>query len=74
MFATKLDLFSIGTIIVPTHIEPVPTTNYIPNIVTIELVLKQLVKLVGILDVKLTITPNIVKQHLHEIFFYLEVG
>jgi hypothetical protein len=74
MFATKLDLFSIGTIIVPTHIEHVPTTNYIPNIVTIELVLKQLVKLVGILDVKLTITPNIVKQHLHEIFFYLEVG
>ncbi len=74
MFATKLDLFSIGTIIVPTHIEPVPTTNYIPNTITIKSVLKQLVKLVGILDVKLTIPPNIVKEHLHEIFFHLEVG
>ncbi len=69
MFATKLNMFSIGTMVVPTHIKPIPTTNYIPNIVTIKPVLRQLVKLVSALDVKLTIPPKIVKQHLPKYFF-----
>jgi hypothetical protein len=34
MFAIELDLFSMGTIVVPTHIKLVLTTNYIPNTVT----------------------------------------
>jgi hypothetical protein len=44
MFATKLDLFSIGTTIVPTHIEHVLQPIYIPNIVIDERVPKRPVK------------------------------
>jgi hypothetical protein len=73
MFAIELDLFSIGTMIIPTHIEHVPKPIYIPYIVIIEPIPKQLVKLVGVLVVKLAIPPNIVQQHLHETFFHLEV-
>jgi hypothetical protein len=40
MFAIKLDLFSIGTIAVPTHTEHVPKLVYIPNIGIIKLVQK----------------------------------
>jgi hypothetical protein len=46
----------------------------IPNIVTIYLVLKQPIKPIDVLAIKLTIPPNIVKQHLHETFFHPEVG
>jgi hypothetical protein len=53
MFAMELDMFSIGTITIPTHIEPIPTTYFIPNIVIAKLVLKH-VKYVGVLAVKLT--------------------
>jgi hypothetical protein len=44
MFATKLDMFSIGTITIPIHNEPIPIIDCVLNIVTIKLVLKQLVK------------------------------
>jgi len=40
MFAIKLDLFSIRTIAVPTHTEPIPKLIYIPYIGIIELVQK----------------------------------
>jgi hypothetical protein len=36
MFAIKLDLFSIGTIVVPTHTKHVPKLVYIPYIGIIE--------------------------------------
>jgi hypothetical protein len=55
MFATKLDLFSIGTITIPIHIEPIPTTFCIPNIVITKPVLKQLVKSVGVLAMKVLV-------------------
>jgi hypothetical protein len=74
MFAIELYLFLIGTIAVPTHTEPIPTTNYIPNTIIAELIIKQPIKSVGVLTMKLTIPPNIVKQHLLETFFHLEVG
>jgi hypothetical protein len=67
-------MFSIGIMVVPIHTKPIPTTNYIPNIVTIKPVLKQPVKLVSALDVKLIIPPKIVKQHLPKTFFHPEVG
>jgi hypothetical protein len=68
MFATKLNLFSIGTIVVPTHIEPIPKPIYIPNVIKAKLVLKQPITLVYVLVVKLTIPHDIVKQHLLETF------
>jgi hypothetical protein len=68
MFATKLNLFSIGTIVVPTHIEPIPKPIYIPNVIEAKLVLKQPITLVYVLVVKLAIPHDIVKQHLLETF------
>jgi hypothetical protein len=68
MFATKLYLFSVGPITIPTNTKLVPKHAYIPNIVIIELVPKQYVKPIGVLVVKLIIPPNIVKQHLLETF------
>jgi hypothetical protein len=73
MFAMKLYMFSIGTITIPTHIEPIPKPVNIPDIGITKLVQK-LVKTLGVLVIKLTIPPNIVKQHLPETFFHLEVG
>jgi len=61
MFATKLDMFSIGTMTIPIHNEPIPIIDCVPNIVTIKLVLKQLVQSIDLLVVKLVIPPNIVK-------------
>jgi hypothetical protein len=55
MLNIKLDFFSIGTITVPIHIELVPTTDYIPNTVITKPILKQPVKSVGVLTMKLTI-------------------
>jgi hypothetical protein len=46
----------------------------IPNIVIAKLVLKQPIKPIDVLVVKLIIPPNIVKQHLPKNFFHLEVG
>jgi hypothetical protein len=74
MFATKLDMFSIGTITIPIHNEPIPIIDCVLNIVTIKLVLKQLVKSIDLLVVKLAIPPNIVKYHLLETFFHAKVG
>jgi hypothetical protein len=74
MFATRLDLFSIGTIKIPTHIEPVSKPIHIPNLSILGLVLKQHVKLVCVLAINLTIPLNIIKQHLPKILFHLEVG
>jgi CBS domain containing-hemolysin-like protein len=48
MFAIKLNLFSIGTIIVPIHIELVPKPICIPNIVMAEPILKQVAKPISV--------------------------
>jgi hypothetical protein len=64
MFATKLDLFSIITIIIPTHIKLVFKLVDILDFSIAELVPKQHVELICILTVDLTIPPDIVKQHL----------
>jgi hypothetical protein len=74
MFVTELNMFPIGTIVVPTHIKHVPKLVCILDIVMVELVLKQHVKLIDVLAMKLTIQPNTIKQHLFETFFHLEVG
>jgi hypothetical protein len=73
MFAIELDLFSIGTMTIPTHIKHVAKPIYIPYIVIIELIPKQFVKSIGVLVVKLVMPPNIVQQHLPKTFFCLEV-
>jgi hypothetical protein len=44
MFATKLDLFSIGTIAVPIHTKPLPTLICILDIGIAKQVQKQLLK------------------------------
>jgi hypothetical protein len=74
MFATELNMFSIGTIAVHTHTKPIPKLVYIPDIVIAEPVQNQHVKPVDVLVVKLVIPHDIVKQHLFETFFHLEVG
>jgi hypothetical protein len=74
MFTIELNLFSIGTIVVSTHIEHVPYPVYIPDIGITESVKKEPVKMVGVLVVKLVIPLDIVKQHLLESFFHLKVG
>jgi hypothetical protein len=68
IFAIELDRFAVGTIIIPTHTKHVPTLVCYPNIFKIKLVLKQLVKLIYVLVVKLTIPPNTIKQHLPKTF------
>jgi hypothetical protein len=74
MFAIKLDLFSIGTIVVPTHVEPVSKIIYIQDLNIAKLVPKQPIQLICVLVVTLAIPPNIIKQHLLETFFHLEIG
>ncbi len=64
MFATKLDLFSIGTIIVPTHTKPIFKIDCISNLKITKHVQTQFVKLVCVLVVNLIIPLDIVKQHL----------
>jgi hypothetical protein len=60
MFAIKLDLFSIGTIIIPTHIELVFKLAYIPNLSISKLVPKQPIEPICVLIINLAIPPNIV--------------
>jgi hypothetical protein len=72
MFTIKLDLFSIGNITIPTQIDFVPSQVCIPNTIMAKLVLKQLVKLVGVLAMELVIPLDIVKQHLPKTFFHPE--
>jgi hypothetical protein len=74
MFATKLDLFLIGTIEVPTHIELVSKPIHIPYLNITKLVPKQHVELICVLTINLVIPLDIVKQHPPKIFFHLEVG
>jgi hypothetical protein len=74
MFATKLDMFSIRTIIIPIHIELVSKLVDIPDLSIAKSVPKQHVELVCVLIVNLTIPLNIVKQHLLETFFHPKVG
>jgi hypothetical protein len=59
--------------VVPTRTEPIPKPIYIPNVIKAEPILKQPITLVDVLVVKLAIPPDIVKQHLLETFFHLEV-
>ncbi len=58
MLATKLDLFSIGTIVVPTHIEPIPKPICILDIIMVKPILKQHVVPIDVLAMKLAIPPN----------------
>jgi hypothetical protein len=74
MFATKLDLFSIGTIKVPIHTEPISKLVHIPDLSIAKPVLKQHVEPICVLAINLVVFPNITKQHLFKIFFYPEVG
>ncbi len=67
MSVTEWDMFLIGTIEVPTHIEPVLKPICIPNLSIAKLVLKQYVELVCVLAINLIIPPNVIKQHLFEI-------
>jgi hypothetical protein len=74
MFTTKLILFSIRTITVPTHTKSISKLMYIPNFSIIESVPKQLIEpMLSILYVNLTIPLDTIKQHLPKIFFHLEV-
>jgi hypothetical protein len=74
MFTIELDLFSIKTTTILIHIEHVLKLVYIPNIIMVELILKQFVVPIDVLAMKLVIPLDIVKQHLPETFFHLEVG
>jgi hypothetical protein len=73
MFTTKLDLFSIGTIEVPTHTRPITKPIFIPNLSIIKPVPKR-VELVCVLVINLVISPNTIKQCLLESFFHPKVG
>jgi hypothetical protein len=61
MFVIKLDLFAIGTIEVPIHIELVSKPIHIPDLNITKLVPKQHVEPVCVLVVNLVIPPDIVK-------------
>jgi hypothetical protein len=52
MFATKLDMFSIEIITIPTHTEPIPKPIYIPNIIMAKPILKQPIIPIDVLVVK----------------------
>ncbi len=89
IFATKLGLFSIGTVVVPTsiwsnqHVKLITLTclNIVEQVyVLVELVFVLLVSFdipiepISILHVKITIPPDTFKQHLLETFFQPKVG
>ncbi len=74
MFAIELNMFSIGTIVVPTHTELVLKSTILPDFSITKPVPKQLVESICVLVINLTIPPNIIKQCLLEIFFHLKVG
>jgi hypothetical protein len=65
MFTTKLDLFSIGTVIVLTHTKLIPKPVYILDIIMVEPI--------DVLTMKLGIPLDIIKRHLHETFFHPKV-
>jgi len=68
LFAIELDLFSIKTIAIPTHIKLVPKPICILYIGIKELIQKQLVKMIGVLTVKLAIPPNTVNNTYLKLF------
>ncbi len=74
MFVTKLDLFSIGTIKVSTHIKLVSKPIHTPNLNTTYPIPKKIVESVCVLIINLVIPPNIIKQHLPKTFFHQKVG
>jgi hypothetical protein len=74
MFVIKLHLFSIGTIIVPTHIEHIPKPICLLDIIMAKPILNQPIILVNVLAMKLVVPPNIAKQHSPETFFHPKVG
>jgi hypothetical protein len=74
MSAKELNMFSIGTIVVPIHIELVFKSTFIPYFSITKPVPKQPIELICGLAINLTIPPNIIKQRLLETFFHLEVG
>jgi len=74
MFATKLDLFSIGTIEVSTHTKLVSKPIHTPNLNTTYPIPKQIVELVCVLIINLVIPLNTIKQHLLEKIFHQKIG
>jgi hypothetical protein len=64
MFAIELNMFSIGTIVVPTHTKPIFKIECISNLRITKHVQTQFVKLVCFVVVNLIIPLDIVKQHL----------
>jgi hypothetical protein len=74
LFAIKLDLFSIGTIVVPIRIEPIFKIIYILDFNIAKLVPKQPIESVHILVINLVIPLDIIKQHLLKTFFHPKVG
>jgi hypothetical protein len=73
-FATKFDLFSIGTVTILTHIKLVYKSAYIPNLSIAKQVPKQPIEPICVLVVNLPIPLDTIKQHLLETFFHLEMG
>jgi hypothetical protein len=74
MFTTKLILFSVITIAVPTHTKSIFKLVYIPNFSIIESVPKQPIEpMLCVLYVNLAIPLDTIKQHLPKTFFHLEV-
>jgi hypothetical protein len=63
MFATKLDLFSIRTIVVPIHTKLVSIPNYKRSFRITYWVLKQQIEPICVLAINLIIPLYIVKQH-----------
>jgi hypothetical protein len=64
MFVIEWDLISIGTIEVPTHIEPIFKPICISDFSITESVPKQLIELVCVLATNLVILPHIIKTTL----------
>ncbi len=74
MSAMELNMFPIGTITIPIHIELVLKSTFIPYFNITKWDPKQLVETICVLAINLTIPPNVIKQCLLEIFFHLKMG
>jgi hypothetical protein len=73
MFAIELDLFSIGTIIIPIHTELVSKLAYIPNLSISKSIPKQHVERVYVLVINLAIPFDTINQRLPKTFFHPKV-
>jgi len=58
----------------PTHTNLISKPIHTPNLSIVDPIPKQLVESVCILIINLIIPPDIIKQHLPEIFFHRKVG